>query len=92
MFARLSLEKQKEFLTAYYDREKGIGYSLMRTTIHSSDFSSGSYTYIEEGDSALATFNIDHDRQVRIPLIKGATETAGGTLMLYASPWSPPPS
>ena len=90
VFARLSLEKQKEFLTAYYDREKGIGYSLMRTTIHSSDFSSGSYTYIEEGDSALATFNIDHDRQVRIPLIKGATETAGGTLMLYASPWSPP--
>jgi len=90
VFARLSLEKQKEFLTAYYDREKGIGYSLMRTTIHSSDFSSGSYTYIEEGDSALVTFNIDHDRQVRIPLIKGATETAGGTLMLYASPWSPP--
>ncbi|HOY51269.1 MAG TPA: glycosyl hydrolase, partial [Prolixibacteraceae bacterium] len=39
VFARLSLEKQKEFLTAYYDREKGIGYSLMRTTIHSSDFS-----------------------------------------------------
>ncbi|HPY28695.1 MAG TPA: glycoside hydrolase family 30 protein [Prolixibacteraceae bacterium] len=90
VFARLSPEKQEEFLTAYYDRERGIGYSLMRTTIHSSDFSSGSYTYIEEGDKELATFNIDHERQFRIPLIKAATETAGRTLMLYASPWSPP--
>lgn len=90
VFAKLSKDKQQEFLNAYYSKEKGIGYSLMRTTIHSSDFSSGSYTYIEEGDKELKTFSIDHDRQFRIPLIKRATETAGGKLLLYASPWSPP--
>jgi glucosylceramidase len=90
VFAQLPEEKQQEFLTAYYDKEKGIGYSLCRTPIHSSDFSSGSFTYIEEGDKELKTFSIDHDKEYRIPLIKKAIETAGGSLMLYASPWSPP--
>ncbi|POY40005.1 glycosyl hydrolase [Flavobacterium alvei] len=90
VFAKLSKDKQKEFMNAYYDKEKGIGYSLLRTTIHSSDFASGSYTYIKEGDKDLKTFNIDHDRQYRIPMIKEAIKTAGGTLLTYASPWSPP--
>ncbi len=90
VFAKLSKEKQQEFLNAYYDKEKGIGYSLLRTTIHSSDFSSGSYTYIKDGDKDLKTFNIDHDRQYRIPMLKEAIKTAGGKLLLYVSPWSPP--
>mgnify|MGYP002130004294 CR=1 FL=1 len=90
VFAKLSKDKQKEFMNAYYDKDKGIGYSLLRTTIHSSDFASGSYTYIKEGDKDLKTFNIDHDRQYRIPMIKEAIKTAGGTLLTYASPWSPP--
>ncbi len=90
VFARLPEEKQAELLRAYYDPKEGIGYTLARTTIHSADFSSGSYTYIEEGDASLETFSIDHDRQYRIPLIKKAIEAAGGKLPLYASPWSPP--
>ncbi|WP_445385831.1 glycoside hydrolase family 30 protein [Robiginitalea sp. IMCC44478] len=90
VFDQLPPEKQEAFLTAYYDQEKGIGYSLCRTPIHSCDFSSGSYTYIEEGDKALETFSIEHDKMHKIPLIKKAIETAGGSLLLYASPWSPP--
>lgn len=90
VFAKLSKEKQQELLNAYYNKEKGIGYSLLRTTIHSSDFSSGSYTYIKDGDKDLKTFNIDHDRQYRIPMLKEAIKTAGGKLLLYVSPWSPP--
>ncbi|TCN60616.1 glycosyl hydrolase [Flavobacterium circumlabens] len=90
VFAKLSPKKQQEFLTAYYDKNKGIGYSLARTNIHSCDFSSESYTYIEEGDKDLKTFNIDHDRKYRIPLLKRAIETAGGNLTLFVSPWSPP--
>jgi len=61
VFAQLPPEKQEEFLKAYFDREEGIGYSLCRTPIHSCDFSSASYTYIEEGDKELKTFSIDHD-------------------------------
>ncbi len=90
VFAKLSAKKQDELLKAYYDQEEGIGYSLARTTIHSSDFSSGSYTYIEEGDTDLSSFSIEHDKAFRIPLIKKAISYAGGHLPLYASPWSAP--
>ena len=90
VFAALSPATQAEFLKAYYDPREGIGYTLLRTTIHSSDFSSSSYTYIDEGDKALSTFSIDHDRKARIPMIKRAIEAAGGKLTTYASPWSAP--
>ena len=83
-------EKQEEFLTAYFDKEEGIGYTLTRTTIHSADFSSESFTYVDEGDSSLESFSIDRDKRYRIPLIKRATDAAGGELLLYASPWSAP--
>jgi glucosylceramidase len=89
-FAKLPPDKQQEILTAYYDAEKGIGYNLARTNIHSCDFSSGSYTYIDEGDKDLKTFNVNHDKQFRIPLIKKAIAAAGGKMTLFASPWSPP--
>ena len=90
VFAKLDKNTQQEVLDAYYDKDKGIGYSLLRTTIHSSDFASNSYTYIEEGDSELKSFNIKHDQKYRIPMIKRAISAAGGKLLLYASPWSPP--
>lgn len=88
-FAKLSEEKQEEFLRAYFTDE-GIGYSLIRTPIHSCDFSSGSYTYIDEGDQELSTFSIHHDLEYKVPMIKRSIEAAGGELLTYASPWSPP--
>jgi glucosylceramidase len=89
-YAKMPKEKQQEFMQAYFNKEKGIGYSLARTNIHSCDFSSDIYTYISEGDAALKSFNIQHDKQFRIPFIKQAIAAAGGKLTLYASPWSPP--
>ena len=89
-FAKLPEAAQKELLTAYYDTQKGIGYTLGRTTIHSCDFSSGSYTYVADGDATLKSFNIEHDMKYRIPLIKQALDMTGNSLPLYISPWSPP--
>lgn len=89
-FAKLPANKQEELLTAYYDKNKGIGYTIARTNIHSCDFSSGSYTYVQEGDSSLQSFSVQHDEQFRIPFIKKAIAAAGGRLTLFASPWSPP--
>ena len=90
VFAKLSPKDQERLLRAYYDPVDGIGYTLARTTIHSSDFSSGSYTYVAEGDAKLDTFSVAHDREFRIPLIKRAIAAAGGHLMTFASPWSAP--
>lgn len=89
-FYKLSKDKQKELLTAYYDKEKGIGYTLGRTTIQSSDFSSDSYSYVNENDMDLKSFNVKHDEKYRIPFIKEIIGAAGGKLTLFASPWSPP--
>lgn len=90
VFAKLSPAKQQEFLEAYYSKKKGIGYTLLRTNMNSCDFSSDSYTYVQDGDKDLKTFNIDHDRQYKIPLIKKALAAVGKEATLYISPWSPP--
>lgn len=89
-FAKLPREKQGEIMQAYYDPVNGIGYTLARTNIHSCDFSSNSYTYVKDGDSALGSFSIDHDKQYRIPFIKQAIAKTGNKLTLFVSPWSPP--
>lgn len=89
-FAKMPADKQTAILKAFYDSKEGIGYSLARTNIHSCDFSSGSYTYVQENDKLLQSFSVAHDEQYRIPMIQRAIRQAGGKLTLFASPWSPP--
>ncbi|MHC1777059.1 MAG: glycoside hydrolase family 30 beta sandwich domain-containing protein [Lentimicrobium sp.] len=89
-FYKLPESRQKEILSAYFDPEKGIGYTLLRTNMNSCDFSSGSYTYVNEGDTDLKSFSIDVDKKFKIPMIKQAMAAAGGKIPLYVSPWSPP--
>ena len=89
-FAKLSGDKQKELLTAYFDPKQGIGYTLARTQIQSCDFSSDTYSYVADNDAQLKTFSVAHDEQYRIPLIKRAIAAAGGHLHIYVTPWSPP--
>ncbi|MGB0431656.1 MAG: glycosyl hydrolase, partial [Bacteroidia bacterium] len=81
VFAKLSEANQKELIKAYFDKNEGLGYNIIRTSIHSCDFSSGSFTYVKEGDESLETFNIDHDREFRLPMIKKALELIGDDLM-----------
>ncbi len=88
-FAKLPADKQDELISAYFDPEKGIGYTLARTHINSCDFSSSSYAYVQEGDGELKTFSIDPDRKFRIPFILRALK-ANPQLKIFASPWSPP--
>jgi glucosylceramidase len=92
-YAKLAPAQQQAFLAAYFDPKQGLGYSVLRTTIHSSDFSSASYTYVKEGDRSLASFSIEHDMQYRVPLLRQALATArarGTDMRVFASPWSAP--
>ena len=89
-FSKIPESKQQEFIRAYYDAEQGIGYTMARTSIHSCDFSSQSYTYVEENDATLDSFTVAQDLNYRIPLIKQAMQMAGGQLTVLVSPWSPP--
>jgi glucosylceramidase len=90
VFAKLPEAVQKEFLTSYFDRTKGIGYNFARTNIASCDFSSDTYAYVAENDTTLNSFSVAHDEKFRIPFIKQAIAAAGGTLPMFVSPWSPP--
>ncbi|MCW5917228.1 MAG: glycoside hydrolase family 30 protein [Ferruginibacter sp.] len=89
-YFKLPKEKQREIINAYFDKDKGIGYTIVRTNINSCDFSSDMYTYVQDNDKSLKTFNIAHDLKYKIPCIKDALKTAGGKLTVFASPWSPP--
>ena len=90
VFAKLPIENQNEFISAYFTKDKGIGYSILRTNMGSCDFSSEMYDYVAEGDKSLNSFTIEHDQKFRIPMIKKAMETIGKNAKLYISPWSPP--
>ena len=90
-FYKLPEARQQEILQAYFDPQKGIGFSLGRTHIHSCDFSSESYTYVTNADKDLTSFDINHDLKYRVPFIKEVLTTAGkNDFTLFASPWSPP--
>lgn len=89
-FYKLPEATRKEFLSAYYNKKNGIGYSLARTNIGSCDFSTDSYTYVSDEDRKLGSFSVAHDEKYKIPFIKEAITAAGGKLRLFASPWTPP--
>lgn len=89
-FYKLPEAQQQAFIKAHFDAEEGIGYTLGRTHIHSCDFSSESYTYVNEGDRELESFDISHDLEYRVPFIQQAMAAAGDDFRLYVSPWSPP--
>jgi len=72
----------------YFDEAEGIGYNFGRVPIKSCDFSIGNYTYVEENDDTLQSFNIEHDKHSIIPMIKEAMQYK--ELRILASPWSPP--
>lgn len=88
-FGKMSDKTKEEFINLMFNKEKGLGYNFCRCTINSCDFSEKEYSYTKENDASLETFDISHDEQNIIPMIKSATEVSG-ELFLFASPWSPP--
>lgn len=87
----LEVATRSELLRDYFDPEHGHGYSLCRVPMGSCDFAMGNYAHVETpGDSDLASFSIDRDKQALIPFIRAAQRVARAPLRLLASPWSPP--
>ena len=88
--ARMEPEKRQEIVRKYFDLVEGLGYNLGRVHIHSCDFALGNYTYVEENDTELKTFDISHEKKWVFPFINEAMKAANGKISLLASPWSPP--
>lgn len=88
--ANTSESNRKEIIEAYFNKDTGLAYNMGRTTIHGCDFSLEPYTYIEENDNKLETFDIGREDRWVVPFIKDAEKEAGQSLNLLCSPWSPP--
>lgn len=87
---KITAEQQKQIFDAYFG-ESGIGYRAIRAPIDSCDFSVASYSAVEWPDDAeLSTFALKHDEKNIIPYIRAAYRTAGKSLPVMLSPWSPP--
>ncbi|MBR3377977.1 hypothetical protein IKG50_01455 [Candidatus Saccharibacteria bacterium] len=84
-FAKLSPEKQRRFLDAYYSKD-GLDYRWARISIGSNDFCLKSYEYTKKAD--LSDFSIEHDQKWLLPLLKRVLKRK--RLKIVAAPWSPP--
>ena len=82
-------EERKKLLHHLYSTE-GLGLSVGRICIGSSDYSPEIYSYDDHlFDTALEHFTVQRDEAYIIPMIKEILEV-NPNLYLFASPWSPP--
>ncbi len=92
--SQLSEEKKTETLRKLVHPKDGIGMSLMRLCIGTSDFTGDPwYSYNDmpagESDPELKNFSIEKDRAYLLPIIKQA-QAIHPDLKFFASVWSPP--
>ncbi len=93
-YAEMPPDLQEEVVRLYYGSaaEGGIGYTLGRVHLQSSDFALGNYAYVTRpprGADALSTFDLSRDQKLTFPLVK-ACLAKQPNLSLIAAPWSPP--
>jgi glucosylceramidase len=87
--AKMEASERRALLEQIYGKD-GLGLSVARLTIGSSDYSAELYSYDDvDGDEALEHFSIARDEEYVIPMIKEILEI-NPELYLFASPWSPP--
>ena len=96
----LDAPARADLLRSLFDPDEGIGMSLARITIATSDFTPlPFYSYNDLPDPGATDINLTHfsvarDEAYILPSIKAALSAAQApgldTLKLFASPWSPP--
>jgi glucosylceramidase len=90
---RLTAEQRRATLQMLFDRERGIGLSILRQPMGASDFALREYSYDDvpagESDPDLAKFSIEHDRPDILPVLKEIL-AVNPDLRVIGSPWSPP--
>lgn len=90
LFSRMSPDKRQHLLEEFFSRD-GLGLSVCRTCIGSSDYSCSAYTYDDcsRPDPGLSHFSIEHDRAYILPTLREAA-AINPDLFFFSTPWSPP--
>lgn len=89
---RLTAADREKVMSDLFSRPGGLGLSLMRVPMGSSDFTVCSCTYsYDDGaaDPTLARFSTAHDDPYIIPVVKQA-QAINPAMKLFANPWSAP--
>ena len=90
---KLSDGQRTDALRMLFDRQNGIGLSMLRQPMGASDFALQTYSYDEmpegETDSDLKKFSIDHDRAEILPILKEIL-AINPKVKVIGSPWSAP--
>ncbi len=87
----LTDSERAEAIKLLFDEVEGIGFTWGRIPIGASDYAMDRYTLNDNaGDTAMAQFSIDRDRQLLIPFIKAA-QGEKDDIKFWGSPWTPPP-
>jgi glucosylceramidase len=81
--------KRDELLVRLFDRDRGMGLSLVRVTIGTSDFT-GTPWYTYEDDPS-APLSIQRDFDLGIIGVLRRIRAIAPDVVFFASPWSPPP-
>ena len=89
----MSATQRAQLLTQLFDAQKGIGVSVLRQPVGSSDLAPQFYSYDDlpsgQTDPTLASFSIARDNDYIIPAIKAAIGV-NGAIDIIATPWSAP--
>jgi glucosylceramidase len=90
LLGEMEPEQRRQLLEELFGRD-GLGLSVGRTCIGSSDYSRTAYSYDDTPapDPELKHFSIEHDRGYILPVLREALHTRPD-LFLFATPWSPP--
>ncbi|KAG5671449.1 hypothetical protein PVAND_001645 [Polypedilum vanderplanki] len=90
----LSKELQEHVYKAYYSKDIGIGYNLMRIPIGGCDFDLASWTYNEKPEHDPYLSNFTHLDERDLDKIKQINElkkiTKNNDIKIFGAAWSPP--
>lgn len=82
-------ENRENFLNSIYS-ESGLGLSVCRLSVGSSDYSAELYTYDDtDHDINLKHFSVERDDEYIVPMIKEALKIRPD-MLVFSSPWTPP--
>lgn len=90
--AVLNEADRKKALSLLFDKNDGAAFTMGRIPIGSSDYGVSRYSLNDSPnpDPEMNNFSLDRDRMRLIPYIKAALELQPN-LVMWGSPWSPPP-
>jgi glucosylceramidase len=90
LFSKMDAGPRAKLLQEFFG-PGGLGLSVGRTCIGSSDYSCSAYSFDDSPspDPELKNFSIEHDRAYILPTLREALRV-NPDLYLFSTPWSPP--